>query len=153
MAHLKDIRPEPVKIELGGKERIIKYDLNAFAELEKRFGSVEIAMTDLQKGSLASIKMILWVGLIHEEATIDEFTGDVISYGITPYQVGGWITPSMLPMVSEKLGEAITDGSPEVKTVMGVENNDSPDIDTSKMAKVVLTEEEKKKEAEELKND
>ena len=153
MAQLNDIRTPNVKINLGCKERTIIYDLNAFAELEKRFGSVDKAMQDLQQGSLNSVKMILWVGLIHEEVVIDEFTGDVLKYNITPYQVGSWISPSMLPMISEKLGQAITEGSPEVKEVMGLnQEQNKPAVVNSKVATVILTPEEKKQKEEEIKN-
>lgn len=155
MAHLKVIRPEPVTIELDGKERVIRYDLNAFAELEKRFGTVDAAMTALQTGSFASIKTILWVGLIHEEAVIDPDTGDVISYNINPYQVGSWITPGMLPYVSQQLSLAISDGSPEPKESTELSEDEKAAIVAQlnpKMATIVLTEEDKKKAAEELKN-
>jgi hypothetical protein len=107
MAQIKDLRAKVVKIDLGGKERIIKFDLNAYAELENRFGSVEKAMNILQEGSLVGLRSILWAGLIHDEAVIDEKTGEPTSYNVTPFMVGSWIEPTEMQSVSIKLSEAI----------------------------------------------
>ena len=77
MSNVKTIRTfQPVTMELGGRERVIRFDMNAYAELENRFGSIEKAMDQLQQGKMVDIRMILWVGLIHEEAVIDEETGE-----------------------------------------------------------------------------
>lgn len=116
MAQLSDVREKVVTLELGGKERTLKFDLNAFAELEERFGSVEEAMRALQQGGMKAIRTILWVGLIHEEVILDEKTGEPIGYNITPYQVGGWIAPRQLPQVSDKLTEAMQLGMPDIES-------------------------------------
>lgn len=107
-----DIRNfSPVTVDIGGKKRVIQFDMNAYAELENKFGSVEKAMDQLQSGRMADIRSILWVGLIHEEAVLDEETGEPIKYNITPYQVGSWIkNPMMLKEIAEKLAEAMTQG-------------------------------------------
>jgi hypothetical protein len=134
---------EPVKIVLGDKEREIKFDLNAFAELEKKFGTVDNAMQKMQSGGMGSIKVILWVGLIHEEVKdIDEDTGEPTGYNITPYQVGSWITMGNMEEVSAKLTIAMTAGLPEQKL-----EKISKDIKTTKTvdpkrAVVVPTKEE-----------
>jgi hypothetical protein len=107
MAQIQDLRPKIVKIDLGGKERVIKFDLNAYAELENRFGSVEKAMNILQEGSLVGLRTILWAGLIHDEAVIDPRTGEPTSYNVTPFMVGSWIEPTEMQSVSIKLSEAI----------------------------------------------
>jgi hypothetical protein len=107
MAHIQDLRPNDITVMLGDKLRVIKYDLNAYAELEKRYGSVEKAMSTLQTGSLIGLRTILWAGLIHNEAILDEVTGEPIGYNITPHLVGSWIEPSQMQKVSEKLSEAI----------------------------------------------
>lgn len=142
MSNIKDLRPAPVKLELGGKERELKYDLNAFAELENRFGSVEAAMEDLQKGSMQSVKMILWAGLIHEEAIIDDKTGEPTGYNITPYQVGAWIDPRMLAEMTQKLSEAMKAAMPDNIEELTKKALEAEPVNT-KMATVVLTPEEK----------
>jgi hypothetical protein len=120
MARLKEVKPVFPAIALGGKIRTIKYDLNAFAEMEAKFGSVDAAMRELQGGSMKSLKIILWIGLIHEEAILDDF-GDVVGYKITPYQVGSWIAPSKIREVSEKINEAIQIGMPDIDDIPGAE--------------------------------
>jgi hypothetical protein len=105
---------QPTTMELGDKTRILQFDMNAYAELENRYGSIEKAMDQLQKGGMKDIRMILWVGLIHEEAVVDPETGEPIKYNITPYQVGGWIkNAGMLTEASTKLAEAMNQGMPE----------------------------------------
>lgn len=155
MSNLKDIRNKPVSIELGGKDRTIKFDLNAFAELEERYGNVQNAMREMQSGSMKGIKTVLWAGLIHEEAVIDEKTGEPIKYNITPYNVGSWISPDSLPDISMKLAEAMgysipdIDKMPEVKKQLeelGIDVNALKDSNGQEIAKVVLTEDEKKEE-------
>lgn len=112
MAKLANVRKmEPVKIMLD-KEREVKFDLNAFAELEKKFGSVDEAMQKMQSGGMTSIKTILWVGLIHDEAILGE-DGEPIGYNITPYQVGGWITMGNLSEVSDCLTRAMSADLPD----------------------------------------
>lgn len=112
MAHAKDLKAQPVQFELGGKLRTIKFDLNAYAELEARFGSIQSAMDALQKGSVVSLRSLLWAGLIHEEANLDPVTGEPVGYNITPYLVGSWIEPQMMQEVSEKLAQSIMSALP-----------------------------------------
>lgn len=98
----------PVQMELGGKIRTFQFDMNAYAELENRFGSIEEAMKKLSAGRMTDIRLITWIALIHEEAVLDEVTGEPIKYNITPYQVGSWIkSPQMLQEVIEKLSLAL----------------------------------------------
>lgn len=122
MSNLKAVRSNAPKVELGGKHRTIKFDMNAYAELEERYGSVDAAMSTLQKGKMKDIGNMLYVGLIHEEITsFDEETGEPTGYNITPYQVRSWVsTPAQFKEISEKLGEALamdvpTDEEPKNK--------------------------------------
>lgn len=145
MARASDVRSnmQIVSIgELGGKVRQLKFDLNAFAELENRFGNIDVAMEALQGGSMAAIKLILWAGLLHEEVELDEHTGEPVKYNISAYQVGSWIAPNQLRDIAEKLTLAISAGLPaEEEEVQGQMNvTDIPVADT--MATVVYTNEE-----------
>lgn len=110
MAKVNEVKQhiEPVTIELGGKVRRLQFDMNAFAEMEKLYGSIDEAMDSMQKGKLSDIRNILWAGLIHEEVKgFDETSGEPIGYNITPYSVGAMITsPAMLPEISAKLAKA-----------------------------------------------
>jgi len=150
----KTLQVEDLPFELGGRKRRLQFDLNSFAELETRFGSVNTAMKELQTGGMKSVRFILWAALIHDEAILDD-VGEPIGYNITPYQVGGWINPQMLPILSQKLTEAMgvslpaVQDSPEIKAMMeklGVELG----ADGTPMAKVIPTEEESKEQEEEV---
>ncbi len=163
----KSLQVEELPFELGGRKRKLQFDLNAFAELENRFGSVNEAMNALQTGGMKSIRVILWAALIHDEAVIDEQTGEPISYNITPYQVGGWIKPHMLPVLSQKLTEAMGVSLPDIREIPGakemldkigvqIDANGNPVVQTGEgglpVATVVPTAEEKAQLEAELKN-
>lgn len=115
MSKINSIRNfTPVTIELD-KERELKFDMNAFALLEDKYGSVDSAMDKMMEGSMKDIKNVLWAGLVHDEVKeFDEDTGEPIKYNITPYQVGSWVSNTgMLAEVTKKLTEAMAQGMPE----------------------------------------
>lgn len=73
MANVKDIKSEAVKITLtDGVERTLKFTLNAMAELEDRYGTVDEAFKQLDKNSIKALRCILWAGLIHEDSALTE---------------------------------------------------------------------------------
>jgi len=84
------------------KQRHLYFDLNAFAELEEMYGSVDAAMASLEQGSVKGIRALVWAGLIHEE--MDE-KGEP---QITQRQVGSWIGFENVKTIAEKLTEALT---------------------------------------------
>lgn len=101
MASVRDVRPKMVPIVLD-KERHLKFDLNAFAEIEEQYGSVDEAMDALEKGSIKALRVVLWAGLIHEE--LDENGNPKV----TPKEVGSLIDITSFAMLQKKLGEAMT---------------------------------------------
>jgi hypothetical protein len=113
MAQINKIKSQPIKICLNGETKTLKFDMNSFAVLEERFGSVQKAFEALSEGSIKTMRILLWAGLIHDEVVLDEITGEPIKYNITPFEVGSWISPAMMNEVSEKLGLAMNDGMPE----------------------------------------
>lgn len=150
MAKVTDIREvsNKVTIVLGGKERELRFDMNAFAELEIRFGSIEKAMEQLASGQMRNIRMVLWVALIHAEVKgFDEDTGEPTGYNITPYEVGSWITNmSMLGEISELLGQAMQMGMPDIASLdeEAIKELEAKGVDVSQLKTV---------EDEESKND
>lgn len=73
MANLNDVKSKEVKITLNdGVERVVKFDLNAMAELEDKYGSVDAAFKALDEGSIKAVRFVLWAGLIHEDASLTE---------------------------------------------------------------------------------
>ncbi len=104
-----------------GVERLVRYDLNAFAEMERIYGSMDAANAALTKGSMTDVRRILWLGLIHDQAELDEITGEPIRYKLTMYEVGKWLTPTNMKAVMEKLNVAIS-GSVPAEAQEGVAN-------------------------------
>lgn len=109
MANLKDVRDDKqIVVTLGGKDRVVKYDMNALAELETIYGSIEEAMKVLESGKLKDVRNMLWAGICHEETKRDE-DGDVIGYNIRPYDVGAMIkSPSEIPVLAEQIFTAMS---------------------------------------------
>lgn len=117
VSNLSDIRNKKYSIGVfDGKERTIVFDLNAFAQMEEMFGSMDAAQASLESGKMRDVRTMLWLGLIHDEAVLDPETGDPVSYNITPYQVGGWITTYNMKFIIDQLQNAITGAMPAEDT-------------------------------------
>lgn len=106
MANVNDVKLKAAVLELGGKERHMRFDLNAFAELEEAYGSIEGAMGALEKGSIKALRAIIWAGLLHEHTDSDG------NPTLTLLEVGSWIDIKDLPTLSEKLGKALEQALP-----------------------------------------
>lgn len=111
MANLKDVKSKDIKITLSdGVERTIKFDLNAMAELEDKYGSVEAAFELLDKNSIKALRFILWAGLIHEDESLTE------------KQVGSLIDMRYMQEIMGTLGSAFEADMPTEDKVEGEEN-------------------------------
>ena len=96
---LHDIREVHIPIELD-KPRTLLFDLNAFAELEERFGSMDKAFDAMQKGSLKAARTLLWAGLLHEDAKLTERA------------VGSMVTLGNLEALMESITQALMNAMP-----------------------------------------
>jgi hypothetical protein len=76
MSNVADVKSKTVKITLNdGVERTIKFTLNALAELEDKFGSVQAAFDKLEKeNSMKALRAVLWAGFLHEDPNLTELT-------------------------------------------------------------------------------
>lgn len=104
MSHARDIKVKKVQVELD-RPRTIKFDLNAFIELEEMYGSIDGALKEMEKGSIKAVRAILWAGLIHEDESL------------TLKQVGSMVDMDNLPRITEALSQAISDSLPEKEQV------------------------------------
>ena len=77
------------------------FDLNAFAELEDKFGSLDQAFQKMQQGSVKATRTLLWAGLHHEEETLTE------------RRVGAMISLTNVESIMEQITEALTAALPE----------------------------------------
>lgn len=103
MSNIVDIKPKAAKVVLNGTERNLKFDLNAFAELEEIYGSIDAAMQAMEKGSIKSIRTLIWAGLIHEDEKLTE------------KQVGSWIALRDLEPMTIALKNAMETALPQAK--------------------------------------
>ncbi len=96
MSNLADVKSKTVKITLNdGVERTIKFTLNALAELEDKFGSVQAAFDKLEKeNSMKALRAILWAGFLHE------------SPNLTEREVGNLIDIAYMAELAESIGIA-----------------------------------------------
>lgn len=99
MSNVHDVRPTVTHITLSdGIEREIKFTLNAMAEMEDRYGSVEAAFEQLDKGSIKASRFVLWTGLMHE--------------GLSEQQVGELIDVKCLRGIMETVSNALQNDMP-----------------------------------------
>lgn len=101
MGKVRNVKPTNTKIKIGGKERELRFDLNALAELEDAYGSIESAMNKAQEGSIKALRCIIWAGLLHEDENLKE------------RQVGAWLDMQTLHGLTGTLEGAITSSLPE----------------------------------------
>ncbi len=70
MSNLNDIREKKTPIIIDNETKHLHYDLNAFAELEEIYGSIDEAMAALSSGSIKAIINVLRAGLLHENESL-----------------------------------------------------------------------------------
>ena len=101
MSNIRDAKPRIKTITLNdGVEREIKFTLNAMAELEDKYGSIEAAFNELDKGSIKAARFIMWAGLSH----CDE--------SLTEQQVGNLIDMDCLNDIFESISGALGEDMP-----------------------------------------
>lgn len=85
-----------ITVKLGGKERALAYDLNAFSAIEDE-GGIGDGM------SAKSIRLMLWAGLLHEDPEL------------TIREVGAMVAPRDLETIAEAVGAAFNRDAPPAK--------------------------------------
>ena len=84
-----------VMLELGGKERRLRFDLNAVAEIGERL-DITVRLDELGKDlmskplPLSALRILLWAGLRHEDSEL------------TPETVGSWVDQDNIREVAER---------------------------------------------------
>lgn len=103
MSNLRDAKPRVKTITLNdGIEREVKFTLNAMAELEDKFGSVDAAFKKLDEGSIKAARFILWAGFLHLEEE-----------GLTEQRVGNLIDIGSLQAIMEGVTSAVVEDMPD----------------------------------------
>ncbi len=110
---LRDVKEMAVSLVLD-KPRTIKFDLNAFAVLEDKYGSMEKAFQAMQSGSIKAARTLLWAGLLHEDENLTE------------RQAGGMVTLARMEEVMDSVTKALTEAMPQ-EDVTPVREDSQPD--------------------------
>jgi len=69
----KDLQPQSTTSELKGRKYEMNFDLNAMAELEDIFGSLQIAIAELKKKKLKAVRSFLYSVLKSTDESLTEF--------------------------------------------------------------------------------
>ena len=111
MANVNDVKDKITKITLkDGVEREIRFTLNALAELEDKYGSVDAAFEALDNGSIKAVRFILWAGLIDDDPSLTEL------------QVGSLIDTQYIQELMGTLGDAFQADLPQADEEASGEN-------------------------------
>lgn len=97
---LRDVKEISVPLQLD-QPRTLKFDLNAFSELEEKYGSMEKAFNAMQGGSMKAARTLLWAGLLHEDDKLTE------------RHVGGMVTLENLETVMDSISKALMEAMPQ----------------------------------------
>lgn len=101
MSNLHEVRPTRKTITLSdGVEREVRFTLNAMAELEEKYGSVEAAFKALDSNSIKAARFILWAGLMDFDETLTE------------QQVGKLIDMNNLRTIMDSVADILSDDMP-----------------------------------------
>lgn len=102
MSNIKDAKPRVKTITLrDGVAREICFTLNAMAELEERYGSVDAAFKALDAGSIKATRFVLWAALQDSDPNLTE------------QQVGSLIDVECMQRVMESLSSALGEDMPD----------------------------------------
>jgi hypothetical protein len=97
------------RFEIGGRERTLRYDLNALALIEEQTGRPVTQLSDLDV-DMRTVRALLWAGFVHEAPEL------------TLQEVGSWFGPGGMSLldamqhVTTALGEAFGDANPTAAT-------------------------------------
>lgn len=102
MSNLREAKPRVKTITLkDGVEREICFTLNAMAEMEDKYGSVDAAFKKLDEGSVKAARFILWAGLMHSDENLTE------------QQVGNLIDLDLLSDIMDSVSAALGEDMPQ----------------------------------------
>ena len=131
MSNAKNVRVKPVEIEIDGEKYEMKYDFNAFIELEEMYGSIDEAMEAVQgevvknkdgkpemiedddgkkvekrKFSLKAMRDFLWSGMHFGNSKITKRdVGKLLEFGNFQY-----VVTEMMKAITGALPEKVDDG-------------------------------------------
>lgn len=116
MSNLGQIKNKTFEIEIGGQKRELKFDLNAFADLEEHYDSIEDLFKRLEKGQMSALRAFLWAGLQHESRPAP---GKVPKQKLSLEDVGALVDFESMTKMFNQMQNAIKDSLPEAEANQG----------------------------------
>jgi len=95
MTKLKDLKKKSIQIELDGETYYFRFDLNALALVEEKYGDLAKAMERAKEGSILVIRHMFWAGLQASHPDLTEL------------DVGSLIDSSNVNEIAEKMNAAL----------------------------------------------
>lgn len=106
MSNVSTVKNTKRTVDLGdGVEREVILSLNAMADLEEKYGSIEAAFAKVQEGSVAAIRYLLWCILVPD--------GDE---DLTEKEVGKLIRIDNLSEIMSNLMDVLEEQMPDGST-------------------------------------
>ncbi len=102
MSNVDKVRTKTVPVVIDGKPHSLRYDLNAFADIESQYDDIDKALVALGKGSPTAMRVVLWAGLRHENEKL------------TIREVGVMFGMPEIDAISNEMTEAIESSLPEL---------------------------------------
>lgn len=93
-----------VKAVLGGKEYNLIFDMNAFCDMEEKYGSIDAGMEALVEGKIKDIRFLFWVLLRHDD---DEITERQAAKMLTLQNMS-----DIIPLITKALTAAMPESDP-----------------------------------------
>lgn len=107
MSTLQDVKAKTVELKFkDGSVHELQFTLNALALLEEKYGDVDSAFAQLDKGSFVAIRYMLWAAMQHEEKPLTE------------KEVGNMIDIGSLTEITGALTEAVDSGMPSEQQIL-----------------------------------
>lgn len=101
MANIENTKAKATKLTLcDGVERELRFTLNAMAEMEDRYGSVEKAFEALEANSIKAVRFVIWAGLLDN------------GEGLTEQQVGSLIDVQCMEDIVKSIHSAMNSDMP-----------------------------------------
>lgn len=100
MSKVTEIRTKSVPVTIDDKVYNLRYNMNAFADIELEYGGINEAMSAMREGSVVAMRKILWWGLRHENESLTE------------RQAGALLDLAGMKMILDPLTDAIESSLP-----------------------------------------
>ena len=104
-----------VRLEIGGRDRVLRFDMNALAELEDRLKMPLSLIFNENNVGVRTIRECLFVGLRHRDRKL------------TPKDVGDWMEFDRMTEYGEVIGQALALATgQDPKAATGGDDDDGP---------------------------